>query len=64
MDTTTITQKVKDLQNEQEAIQLGIINNTHSIEVLQQSLKFSNKRLKAVEQEIEFYEGLNKGNGD
>lgn len=56
MDTTYLEEQIKLLKEEQERVQLSIITDTHKIEIIQQTMKFRNKRLKSIEKELEFWE--------
>ena len=58
MDTTLLEQKIKDLKAEQEDIQSQIIDAEHAIEATKQGIKFAQKRLKANESELQYYQGL------
>ena len=56
MDTTYLEEQIKALKEEQERVQHTIILDTHKIEVINQTMKFRNKRLKTIEKELAFWE--------
>ena len=56
MDTTYLEEQIKALKEEQERVQHTIILDTHKIEVINQTMKFRNKRLKTIEKELGFWE--------
>lgn len=55
-DTTILEEEIAALKAELERVQHTIILDTHKIEIINQTMKFRNKRIKTIERELAFWE--------